>query len=84
MLVQRGSYQVPAWVSASARDLIGQMLQVEPRRRIRVQAILSHAWTVRDQPAAPLDSVTNSFQALTPFSCYFMVLRCSVTIKYNS
>ena len=48
--VQRGIYHVPAGVSASARDLIGQMLQVDPRRRITVRSTAAHSWTTGDLP----------------------------------
>ena len=63
LFVQRGIYQVPAWVSASARDLLSQMLQVEPRRRITVPAIAAHAWTTSDAPHLAVDLRATSFQA---------------------
>ncbi|CAH2003894.1 unnamed protein product [Acanthoscelides obtectus] len=51
-MIISGTYSMigPAWyeISESAKDLIKQMLIVDPRKRITVDGILSHPWIKQD------------------------------------
>ncbi|GAB6028454.1 hypothetical protein CHUAL_002615 [Chamberlinius hualienensis] len=42
--IQTGVYEKPGWLSCVSIDLIDRMLQVNPRKRIKVQEILRHPW----------------------------------------
>lgn len=43
-LIQRGKYEIPAWLSAGSVEILGQMLQTNPKRRVTIQQLLSHPW----------------------------------------
>lgn len=57
--VCEGKFQIPAWVTPSAADLIRQMLTLDPTKRITTDDILRHPWLVDGSlpqdvvPAAP-------------------------------
>lgn len=42
----RGKYEEPEWLSRSSRDLIRQMLQVDPKNRISIRQIWKHEFIV--------------------------------------
>ncbi|KAF8948732.1 hypothetical protein BGZ52_006626, partial [Haplosporangium bisporale] len=42
--VKAGKFYMPTDISAGARDLIGRMLTVNPKRRITVMQIMMHPW----------------------------------------
>uniref|UniRef100_A0A914VBR2 non-specific serine/threonine protein kinase n=1 Tax=Plectus sambesii TaxID=2011161 RepID=A0A914VBR2_9BILA len=39
-----GKYEEPEWLSSASRSLLRSMLQVEPRRRIKIEDMLIHPW----------------------------------------
>uniref|UniRef100_A0A023F1F9 non-specific serine/threonine protein kinase n=1 Tax=Triatoma infestans TaxID=30076 RepID=A0A023F1F9_TRIIF len=39
-----GKYEEPRWLSKESRQLINEMLQIDPRKRITVTKLLSHPW----------------------------------------
>jgi 5'-AMP-activated protein kinase catalytic alpha subunit len=43
-LIKKGSYTVPGYVSADAKDLISRMLTIDPKDRISVAEIKQHKW----------------------------------------
>ncbi|XP_070544950.1 maternal embryonic leucine zipper kinase-like isoform X2 [Ptychodera flava] len=45
--IQQGKYEEPAWLSDSSRDIIRQMLQTNPKKRIAVHELLDHPWVVK-------------------------------------
>jgi len=45
-LIKKGEYSTPAYVSQEAKDLIEQMLQVDPSRRITLAEVKRHPWFV--------------------------------------
>lgn len=47
MRIRRGKVTFPAYVSAEARELISQLLVVDPTKRIALDAVLSHPWIVK-------------------------------------
>ncbi len=57
--VCEGKFQIPAWVTPSAADLIRQMLTLDPTKRITTDEIQRHPWFVDGNlpqdvaPAAP-------------------------------
>ncbi|XP_064591717.1 maternal embryonic leucine zipper kinase isoform X4 [Zonotrichia leucophrys gambelii] len=44
---KRGKYSTPKWLSPSSTLLLDQMLQVDPKKRITVQHLLSHPWLMQ-------------------------------------
>ncbi|NXU00487.1 MELK kinase, partial [Buphagus erythrorhynchus] len=45
--IMRGKYSTPNWLSPSSTQLLDQMLQVDPKKRITVQHLLSHPWLMQ-------------------------------------
>ncbi|KAL3877262.1 hypothetical protein ACJMK2_034995 [Sinanodonta woodiana] len=46
--IQTGKYETPAWLSEESKQLIGQMLQVDAKRRITINELLNHPWLTKD------------------------------------
>ncbi|CBH16529.1 serine/threonine kinase, putative [Trypanosoma brucei gambiense DAL972] len=46
--IERGEYSMVRHVSDAAKDLIARMLVVNPKKRITLEAIISHPWFVVD------------------------------------
>ncbi|XP_062333825.1 maternal embryonic leucine zipper kinase isoform X1 [Osmerus eperlanus] len=44
--ITRGKFDNPHWLSPGSVQLLNQMMQVEPRRRVTVHALLDHPWMV--------------------------------------
>ncbi|XP_015470875.1 maternal embryonic leucine zipper kinase isoform X4 [Parus major] len=44
---ERGKYSTPNWLSPSSTLLLDQMLQVDPKKRITIQHLLSHPWLMQ-------------------------------------
>lgn len=42
--VKLGKYSIDDHVSADAQDLISQMLQIDPKKRISIPKIVQHPW----------------------------------------
>ncbi|XP_054033775.1 maternal embryonic leucine zipper kinase [Dryobates pubescens] len=45
--IMKGKYSVPKWLSPSSALLLSQMLQVDPKKRITVNNLLSHPWLMQ-------------------------------------
>eukprot|EP00929_Paragymnodinium_shiwhaense_P098576 TRINITY_DN60038_c0_g1_i1.p1 TRINITY_DN60038_c0_g1~~TRINITY_DN60038_c0_g1_i1.p1 ORF type:complete len:504 (+),score=94.67 TRINITY_DN60038_c0_g1_i1:179-1690(+) len=48
--IKHGSFTLPGHLSGEAKDLIVQMLVVDPTRRISIGQIRRHSWFVKDLP----------------------------------
>ncbi|KAK2505206.1 hypothetical protein MC885_000031 [Smutsia gigantea] len=48
LILGRGKYEVPKWLSPSSILLLQQMLQVDPKKRISLKNLLSHPWIMQD------------------------------------
>ena len=46
-LIQKGKYDVPQWLSKGSVEILGQMLQTNPRYRITVPDLLKHPWVCK-------------------------------------
>ena len=44
---QSGSFETPSWLSQDSKELISQMLQVDPKRRITVDGLVNHPWLMK-------------------------------------
>ncbi|KAJ1521043.1 hypothetical protein ONE63_002754 [Megalurothrips usitatus] len=42
-----GKYEEPSWLTMESRRLIRSMLQIDPKKRIGVEELLSHPWVMR-------------------------------------
>jgi len=42
--IQAGVYEKPAWLTQGSLQLLSQMLQVDPKKRITVKQLLTHPW----------------------------------------
>ena len=47
MFLQSGSFETPSWLSQDSKELISHMLQVDPKRRITVDGLVSHPWLMK-------------------------------------
>ncbi|EJD08478.1 Pkinase-domain-containing protein [Fomitiporia mediterranea MF3/22] len=55
-----GEFENPDWLSADARDLLRNILQYDPAKRLSITQILAHPWFSRPSDAAPqLNIATN-------------------------
>lgn len=41
-------YEKPEWLSDSSVEMLEQLLQVDPKRRITVAQLLNHPWVIKD------------------------------------
>jgi serine/threonine protein kinase len=48
--IKRGKYKMPNFLSGPCQDLIRQMLNVDPLKRITIPEIKKHAWFLQDLP----------------------------------
>lgn len=42
--IQNGKYDTPPWLSMESKELMSCMLQVDPKRRITINQLVSHPW----------------------------------------
>ncbi|KAJ3524174.1 hypothetical protein NM688_g8607 [Phlebia brevispora] len=57
--VIQGVYEDPEWLSDEARDLIKNVLQVEPSKRLTIAQILAHPWFKMQRPAVAEPAAPN-------------------------
>ena len=48
LFFQSGVYEKPEWLSESSIEMLDQLLQVDPKRRITVTQLLFHPWVLKD------------------------------------
>ena len=53
-LIKKGEYEVPDWLSPSSVEIISQLLQTHPDRRISVDELLAHPWLMKNH-GRPVD-----------------------------
>ncbi|KAJ9116920.1 hypothetical protein QFC22_004578 [Naganishia vaughanmartiniae] len=66
-LIYKGEYEEPEWLSEEAKDLIRNILQLEPVKRLSIEEILRHPWFNKTIIDPPLDSIPGAEGPLTPF-----------------
>ncbi|XP_048589644.1 maternal embryonic leucine zipper kinase isoform X2 [Nematostella vectensis] len=52
-LIQKGEYEIPSWLSQGTVAILGQLLQVSPRKRAKIQDLVNHDWVMKGY-AAPV------------------------------
>ncbi|CAL1543178.1 unnamed protein product [Lymnaea stagnalis] len=45
--IKNGTYTSPEWLSEGSKEIISQLLQVDPKRRISIPALLKHPWLTK-------------------------------------
>jgi len=45
--IQSGRFAVPKWLSVDSVDLLHDLMQVNPRRRVTVRELVRHPWVVK-------------------------------------
>ncbi|CAG5129030.1 unnamed protein product, partial [Candidula unifasciata] len=45
--IKTGVYATPVWLSEESKEIISQLLKVEPKRRISMQDLLRHPWLTK-------------------------------------
>ena len=45
--IQQGKYDSPAWLSPDSIHLLGDLLQVDPKKRITMQQLVFHPWVLK-------------------------------------
>ncbi|KAI0336992.1 Pkinase-domain-containing protein [Trametopsis cervina] len=65
--VIRGEFEDPEWLSDDARDLLRNVLQVEPTKRFTIEQILSHSWFTSPKNAPPAnDGIAVDSRSVSP------------------
>eukprot|EP00040_Diaphanoeca_grandis_P031145 m.185823 g.185823 ORF g.185823 m.185823 type:complete len:601 (-) comp32245_c0_seq1:436-2238(-) len=54
-LIQRGTYEIPPWLSERSQQLIGQLLKHEPASRLTMEQLLCHPWLLKDTGKKRID-----------------------------
>eukprot|EP00042_Codosiga_hollandica_P053417 m.699202 g.699202 ORF g.699202 m.699202 type:complete len:727 (-) comp58690_c0_seq1:1606-3786(-) len=54
-LIQRGVYEIPAWLSHGSQDIIASLLKHKPEQRITMDALLKHTWVTNGGKLPPVD-----------------------------
>ncbi|EGD73490.1 CAMK/CAMKL/MELK protein kinase [Salpingoeca rosetta] len=54
-LIQRGTYEIPPWLSKESEDFIACMLRHRPEHRISLDGILSHPWMLKGLDVPRID-----------------------------
>lgn len=52
--IQEGRYEIPAHLSADSVTLLNDLLQLEPKKRIRMSQLVYHPWVLKGNPV-PVD-----------------------------
>lgn len=54
-LIQRGTYEIPPWLSTDSQKLIGQLLKHNPDHRLTMKMLLSHPWLLKGLKTKAID-----------------------------
>lgn len=54
-LIQRGTYEIPPWLSTDSQKLIGQLLKHNPDHRLTMKQLLSHPWLLKGLKTKAID-----------------------------
>ncbi|KAJ9113947.1 hypothetical protein QFC19_000142 [Naganishia cerealis] len=65
--IYKGEYEEPEWLSEEAKDLIRNILQLEPVKRLSIEEILRHPWFSKTIIDPPLESIPGAEGSVTPF-----------------
>ncbi|TPX50096.1 hypothetical protein SeMB42_g02362 [Synchytrium endobioticum] len=60
--VEKGAFVVPSHISDTLEDLLRKMLTVDPQRRISLQGVLHHPWTLSGYDSPPITPTTPTNQ----------------------
>lgn len=58
-LIQRGTYEIPPWLSTDSQRLIGQLLKHQPDHRLTMPQLLSHPWLLKGLKVKAIDYKSN-------------------------
>jgi len=58
-LIQRGTYEIPSWLSKESEELLGQMLKHKPEHRITIQQLRRHPWVLAGTTLTEVDVHAN-------------------------
>lgn len=62
-LIFKGEYEEPEWLSDEAKDLVRNLIQLEPTKRLSIRGILSHAWFKKHIVDPPLETLMDAAAA---------------------
>ncbi|KAF8782966.1 Maternal embryonic leucine zipper kinase like protein [Argiope bruennichi] len=54
--IQKGRYFCPLWLSSESKEMLQQMLQVDPNKRISIEGLKSHPWILNGFESSNWDS----------------------------
>ncbi|CAL1271388.1 unnamed protein product [Larinioides sclopetarius] len=54
--IQKGRYFSPLWLSSESKELLQQMLQVDPNKRISIEGLKTHPWILNGFESSNWDS----------------------------
>jgi len=81
--IQSGHYTVPEFVSQKSSDLIAQLLQVEPKRRITIDQLLKNSWLCKFDGEVKWESSISQTQ-IDPDCCGELSLYYGKSLKEMS
>jgi len=76
--IQSGRFAVPKWLSVESVDLLHDLMQVSPRRRITVRELVRHPWVVKGF-GVPVSWQSNC-QVSTDYICQHIRSVCSLRL----
>eukprot|EP00930_Biecheleria_cincta_P043964 TRINITY_DN30166_c0_g1_i1.p1 TRINITY_DN30166_c0_g1~~TRINITY_DN30166_c0_g1_i1.p1 ORF type:complete len:360 (-),score=57.65 TRINITY_DN30166_c0_g1_i1:167-1204(-) len=79
-LIKKGRYALPGFLSQDAKDLLTQLLVIDPKSRISMSEIKTHTWYLQDLPTSlaertPLSSLPCKLEVLQVSSHTASILR---------
>jgi serine/threonine protein kinase len=62
--IQSGRFAVPKWLSSESIDVLHDLMQVDPRRRVTVRELVRHPWVVKGYGHSVMWQATNQVKPL--------------------
>jgi len=84
-IIKRGRYAFPSeeWsdISDSAKDLIGKLLEMNPKKRLTATEALRHPWVAGKAPAKPMIKISETLKTLSAKSRMKAVAQASIAVS---
>lgn len=66
--IQSGKYESPSWLSPESTQLLSELLQVDPKRRLTMQQLIYHQWVMKGYSSS-VDWQTRYYFKELDFDC---------------
>ncbi|XP_055935013.1 maternal embryonic leucine zipper kinase-like [Argiope bruennichi] len=85
--IQKGRYFCPLWLSSESKEMLQQMLQVDPNKRISIEGLKSHPWILNGFESSNWDSYKEVEEfdpdCLAELAVYYKRSMRSIEISLN-